>query len=319
MHLYEQRHRFDILSSEFLPQFESGGVNVVVASIFLEDRFVSGQALQAGLGQIARLYAEVERCPRFCICRSFDEIQQARDGGKIALIIGMEGAEPLGDDVDRLRIFFELGLRVLSLTHARPNAAAKGAAFSADGSPPEGLSDFGRELVRECERLGIIIDLAHINPAGFDEILQITTSTPIVSHTNARKFYDIDRNLSDEQILAIGRRGGIIGINSILVSPRPEEATIDRYLEHAEHVRELIGINGVAIGFDFFEFLYRSWPESEKANFRRKFPNANFIPDLANHSHAFAVVEKMIARGFTDEEIEKILFGNAMRIFKALL
>ena len=85
--------------------------------------------------------------------------------------------------------------------------------------------------MRECEKLGVIIDLAHINPAGFEEILSITTKPPVVSHTNVRSYYDIERNISDEQIKMIGERRGVIGVNCILVSPREEESTLDHYVD----------------------------------------------------------------------------------------
>src|SRR5262249_2711364 len=173
---------------------------------------------------------------------------------KMGLVITMEGVEPLGTDLDLLRVFYELGVRSIGLTHARSNAAGHGGVFAASGSSPEGLKRFGRDGVRECEKVGVIIDLAHSNPTGFDEVLSIATKPPIVSHTNVRRYYDIERNISDEQIKMIGERGGIIGINSVLVSPREEESTMDRYIDHMEHVADLIGINCVGIGFDFFEF-----------------------------------------------------------------
>lgn len=319
MHLYEERHRADVLATEFLPGIESGGIGVIVAAIYIEDRYLDGQAAVVGLDQIARLCAEMERCDRFAICRSYSEIEKARAAGRVALIIALEGAEPLGIDLDLLRVFYELGLRSIGLTHARRNAAAAGAVFAANASPPDGLTDFGRDLVHECERLGIIIDLAHINPAGFDEILKITARPPIISHTNARKFYDIDRNVTDVQIRAIGRRGGVVGVNSILVSPHQNEATIDRFIDHIEHVTELIGIDGVAIGFDFLEFIYRRWPEKARAEFHEKSPHVHFIPDLTSHDHTPNLVAKLIERGFSDEQIEKILCGNAMRVFRQLL
>src|SRR5205085_11707595 len=140
------------------------------------------------------------------------EISRAVDSKKIGFLITMEGVEPLGDDLDLLRAFYELGLRAIGLTHARTNAAGHGGIFAASGSSPEGLTPFGRDLVRECERLGIIVDLAHVNPAGFKEIVDLTTKPLIVSHTNARKFYDAERNISDEQIKMIGQRRGVVGV-----------------------------------------------------------------------------------------------------------
>lgn len=319
MDLYEKRARRNVLTTDFLPDLEAGGIGVAGVALYLEDRYLPEMALRVALDQIARVYAEADQSDRFAICKNCQEILQARAKNKIALLITMEGVEPLGSDLDLLRVFYELGLRSLCLTHVRRNAAGDGALFAASGSPRDGLTAFGRELVRACETLGVIIDLAHLSPAGFDDICEITTKPLIVSHTNARRYYDIERNVTDEQIKMVGERGGVIGINAVLVSPRKEEATIDRYIDHIEHVRDLIGINGVAIGFDFFEFIYRQFSTEEQAAFQKKFTHAHFIPELSNHSQSRALTRRLIERGFSDEEIEKILFRNWMRIFEQWL
>src|SRR5438094_1328831 len=198
------------------------------------------------------------------------------------MVITMEGVEPLGEDLNLLRAFYELG-------------------------------------VRECERLGIVIDLAHINPKGFEDIVDLTSKPLIVSHTNVRTFYDIERNASDEQIKIIGERGGVVGVNAILVSPDPKTSTIDRYVDHIEHVINLIGIDGVGIGFDFCEYLFQQLPQSVRAELAAKLTTPHFIPDLTNHSHARNLTRKLIERGFSDEQIEKILRGNWLRVFKEWL
>jgi membrane dipeptidase len=319
MDLYEKRERENVLETEFLPEIEAGNIGVVGVAIYIEDRYLQDAGLRVALDQIARLYAETQACGQFAICKSYHDIQKAREEGKVALLITMEGAEPLGIDLNLLRVFYELGVRSIGLTHARSNAAGHGGIFASGGSSPEGLSEFGRELVRECEALGVIIDLAHINPAGFDDVLSITTKPPIVSHTNPRRYYDIERNISDDQIKMIGKRRGVIGVNSVLVSATAEQSTLDHYVDHIEHIASLIGIDGVAIGFDFFEFIYSQWPESAKKELAEKFTTPQFIPDLRNHSHARNLTHKLIERGFSDEQIEKILRGNWLRIFKDLL
>ena len=205
--------------------------------------------------------------------------------------------------MNQLRVFYELGVRSIGLTHARSNAAGHGGIFAASGSPTEGLTAFGRDVVRECEALGVIIELAHINPAGFEEILSLTTKPPIVSHTNIRRYYDIERNVSDEQIKMIGARHGVIGVNSILVGPRAEESTLDHYVDHIEHIANLIGIDGVGIGFDFFEFIYRQWPESRQNELAAKLTTPHFIPDLTNHSNTRNLTRKLIEREFSDADI----------------
>jgi membrane dipeptidase len=319
MVLYDKRARKNVLTTDFLPDFEAGDIGVVGVALYLEDKYLPELGLRVALDQIARLYTEVSESDRFAISRSYREILRAREQNKIALLITMEGVEPIGTDLDLLRVFYELGLRSLCLTHVRRNAAGDGGLFAASGSSRDGLTVFGREVVLECERLGIIIDLAHISPAGFDEIFEMTTKPLIVSHTNARRYFDLERNVSDEQIKMVGERGGVLGINSVLVSPKKEEATVDRYVDHIEHVRDLIGIEGVAIGFDFFEFIFRQWPKAKQIAFQKKFTHAHFVPELANHSQSRALTRKLIERGFADEEIEAILFRNWMRIFEQWL
>jgi membrane dipeptidase len=319
MDLYEKRERENVLATEFLPELDAGNINVVGVAIYIEERYLPETGLRVALDQIARLFAEAHACTRFEICKSYHEIQEAREAGKIALLITMEGAEPLGTDLNLLRAFYELGVRSIGLTHARRNAAGDGGVFASSGSSRDGLTGFGRDLVRECEALGVIIDLAHINPAGFKDILSITTEPPIVSHTNVRRFYDIERNISDDQIKMIGERRGVIGVNSVLVSSKEEQSTLDHYVDHIEHIASLIGIDGVAVGFDFFEFIYSRWPESAKKELAEKFTTPHFIPDLRNHSHTRNLTGKLIERGFSDEQIEKILRGNWLRIFQEWL
>ena len=319
MDLYEKRQRKSVLETEFLPELEVGNVGVVGVAIYIENRYLPDSGLRVALDQIARLYAETQACSRFAISKSYHDIQKAREDRKIALVITMEGVEALGTDLNLLRAFYELGVRSIGLTHARSNAAGHGGIFASSGSSQKGLTEFGRDLVRECEALGVIVDLAHINAAGFNEVLSMTTKPPIVSHTNVRRYYDIERNISDEQIKMIGERRGVIGINSVLVGPKKEESTLDRYVDHIEYVTNLIGINGVGVGFDFFEFIYSQWPESAKRELAEKLTTPQFIPDLRNHAHARNLTRKLIERGFNDQQIEKILRGNWLRIFEEWL
>jgi membrane dipeptidase len=317
--LFLSRPRRNVVATDFLPEFEAGDIGVLGVALYVEDQYLGEQSLRVALDQIALLLAEIEVTPRLTLCRTFAEIERAQTEGRIGLLLTMEGAEPLGDDLDLLPIFYELGLRSISLTHARVNAAAAGGIFAPSGSPVDGLTTFGRDLVQECERLGIMLDLAHINPAGFEEICALTTKPLIVSHSNTRRFFDIERNISDEQIKTIGARGGVIGINAILVSPKKEEATLDRYVDHIEHVANLIGIDGVGIGFDFCEVLFQLMPVAEREALEAKLTRPHFLPDLRNHAHARNLTRKLIERGFSDAQIEKVLRGNWLRVLRQML
>lgn len=319
MDLYEKREREHVLRADYLPALQAGGIGVLAAAIYVDDQYLPEMALRVALDEVARLSAELSLTDSFALCRNFADIVQTRQAGKIALLLTMEGVEPLGNDINLLRVFYELGLRVLGLTHARRNAAGSGGLFLPRGSPLDGLTPFGRQVVQQCETLGIIVDLAHISPAGFEEVVAIAARPVIVSHTNARKFFDVERNISDEQIRQVGQRGGVIGVNSVLVSPIKEHATLDTYIDHIEHIAGLIGIDGVAIGFDFFKFIYDSWPTPLKAEFDAKLSNIHFPELLSDHSQARNLTRRLIERGFGDEDIEKILYRNWMRVLKELL
>ena len=220
-----------MLTTDFLPDMRAGDIGVVGVAIYIEDDYLPEMALRVALAQIARLQVEVERTPDFAICRSYAEIVAARQAGQIALLITMEGVEPLGGDPDMLRIFHQLGVRCLGLTHARRNLAGDGGVFAPSGSSSQGLTGFGKELVRLCEQLGIIVDLAHLNPAGVDDVLAMATKPVIISHTNPRAFFDIERNSSDEQIRRVGELGGVIGLGAVLLSDQASKATVEGYVD----------------------------------------------------------------------------------------
>lgn len=319
MDLYEKRDRTGVLNTDYLPELEAGGIGVLGVAIYIEDQYLPEMGLRVALDQIARLYSEVEVSPRFAICRSSAEIAAARAANKIALLITLEGVEPLGADLNLLRVFYELGLRSVGLTHARRNMAGDGGIFAPSGSSRHGLTSFGKEVVKECEALGIMVDLAHLNPVGIDDVLAMTTRPPIYSHINPRAFFDIERNASDDHIRAVGQRGGIVGVNAALISPPGTAATLDRYIDNIDYVIELVGMDNVGIGFDFFEFIYKQMSPKAQAEMDANLAPLSLIPDLVNHAHAPNLTRRLIERGYRDDDIEKILYKNWLRIFKELL
>src|SRR5207245_665744 len=119
MDLYEKRAQPNVLANEFLAEFETGGMGIIGAAIYIEDRYLPERGLQVALDQIARLYTEAEQSKRCVICRTHDEISRALNSKQTGFLITMEGVEPLGDDLDLLRAFYELGVRAIGLTHAR--------------------------------------------------------------------------------------------------------------------------------------------------------------------------------------------------------
>jgi len=318
MDLYERRHRTGIIGEELWPQVTAGGIGVIAAAIYLDGKYLPEMALRVALDQVARLHEEVAHDNRFVVCRNSHDIAQARAKHQVAFLITMEGVEPLGTDLDLLRVFYELGVRSIGLTHARRNMAANGGVFAPTGSSPEGLTAFGKAVVRKCEDLGILIDLAHLNPAGIEDVLAITTKPLCITHTNARRFFDIERNSTDDQMRAVAARGGVIGANAALVSPDKDTTTLDRYLDHIDYMVEVAGIDHVGIGFDFFEFIYNNMSEADKRSINQ-LTTVKFIPDLVHHGHAPNVTRKLIERGYSDDDIEKVLYRNWERLLSEVI
>src|SRR5438552_14528106 len=149
MDLYEKRDRTNVLATDYLPELEAGNIGVLGVAIYIEDRYMPEMGLRVALDQIARVCTEAEQCARLAICKSYQEILHARKDRKIALLITMEGVEPLGTDLELLRVFYELGVRAIGLTHARRNAAGDGGVFAPSGSSRDGLTEIGRASCRE--------------------------------------------------------------------------------------------------------------------------------------------------------------------------
>ena len=318
--LYEKRvnrrEPVGVLGRDFWQQFHDGGIGVAGAAIYLDDRYLPELALRVALDQLALLHEEVAHDPRFAVCRDSDEIEAAWAAGRIGFLLTMEGVEPLGSDIHLLRVFHELGVRCIGLTHVRRNLAGDGGLIAPSGSSPQGLSPFGRTVVDACEELRILIDLAHLNPAGVQDVLDRTRGPLIISHTNPRRFYDLERNSSDAQMRAVAERGGVIGISTVLLSASKDEATAAAFVDQVAYVAGLVGVDHVGLGFDFFDFIYRAMPPEDKAAFEQALATVHLPPDLLHHGDVSTVTRLLVERGFGDDEIAKILRENWLRVLR---
>jgi len=318
--LYEKRvNKYEpigVLGRDFWQQLYDGGIGLVGAAIFLEDRYLPELALRVAIDQLSLLHEEVAHDPRFAVCRDSAEIEAARAEGRIGILLTMEGVEPLGSDIHLLRAFHELGVRCIGLTHVRRNLAGDGGLIAPSGSSSQGLSPFGRAVVDACTELRILIDLAHLNPAGVDDVLARTHGPLVISHTNPRRFYNIERNSSDAQMQAVAERGGVIGISSVLLSANEDGATAAAYVDQIAYVAELVGIDHVGLGFDFFDFIYRAMPAEEKAAFEQQLAAVHLPRDLLDHSDAPTVTRLLAEHGFDDADIAKVLRENWLRVLR---
>jgi len=306
-----ERH---VIETSYLPEFLSGGINTVVAAVFVDSAFVPEMALRKALQQISSLHDEVRESNQIAICRTAEELEQARSEGKLSFILSLEGADPLYNDLSMLRIFYELGVRMMGLTWSRRNFAGEGSDFTPyPRRRSSGLSDFGLQLVEAAGAIGMLIDVSHLNDEGFRDVMEVAKGPVIASHSNCRILTRTMRNLSDEQITAIARHGGVIGINSIsmFVAERDEDANVDHMVRHIDHVVNLVGIEHVGIGLDLTDAFLKYVATEDLARMSRK-P----FDILKGHAELPKLQETLSKRGYSAEHIGLILGGNFERVFK---
>lgn len=314
------RDRKNVIDEDWLPGMRKGGIDVRVAAIFSGGTYVPELALRRGLDLVAVLYNEIDESSSLMLCTSADDIRKAKENEKIGLILGMEGAEPLGRDIQLLRIFYALGLRVLGLTHGARNYAGDGAfIFSLPKTGKiGGLSDFGVRLVEEANRLGIVIDVSHLNEPGFWDVVENTQAPVIASHSNCRALFDHPRGLWDDQIKAIAERGGVVGINALalFVNQRSEDATIYQLLDHLDHIVSVGGVESAGLGFDFCDYLSKYMSVVELEDEKARLGYTGPVQGLSGDVDVPKIIAVLVKRGYKDEDIRLILGGNFLRVFE---
>jgi len=288
---------------EHLDELEAGGIKCQIFALWNPDYFTSiyhQTALMRALQMVNVFFSELEKqSERITLCTNFSDITKAIEEGKLSAVLSIEGGEPLMGDVRMLRIFYMLGVRALGLTWYPRNKLADGSWELRSNS---GLSTFGAEVVEEMNKLGMIVDVSHINERGFWDVIDISKSSIIASHSNCRALCDHHRNLTDDQIRAVADKEGAMGITyvSAFLDKRYEKATVERVLDHIDHAVELAGTDHVGLGSDY----------SGLRSGRKGLEDITQVPNIT---------KGLVSRGYSDCEIEKIMGGSFLRIFKNVL
>lgn len=312
--IQRERGKTKVIETDYYPRFVEGGVNVIVASIFVDSIFLPEMGLRKALSQISALYEEVKESPdKLMICLNGEDMNVAKKSNKIGFLFSIEGAEPIGTDLSLLRVFYELGVRNLGLVWSRRNAVGDGSFFHPTKEGKKGgISSFGVKVIEEAERLGITIDVSHLNDEGFWDVIEIANKPIIASHSNARAICRTMRNLTDEQIQAISASNGVIGVNaaSMLVGNNDESSTLDQFMKHLDHLVSVAGIEHVGLGLDLCEDFMKYVSPDDLASFPRR-P----FDVVSGHQSIPRLIEGLVNRGYSEAEIEALMGKNIQRIF----
>ncbi|HLJ80298.1 MAG TPA: dipeptidase [Ktedonobacterales bacterium] len=271
----------------------------------LADAVGTDYALRTAMAVTASLFRlEAESAGQVKVVRTASELETCLGNGVLAAILHFEGAEAIDSDLNALDVFYQAGLRSLGLVWSRPNAFACGVPFAYPRSPDTGpgLTDAGRRLVGACNRLGVLVDLAHINERGFWDVADITDAPLVVTHAGVHAICPATRNLTDKQLDAIGASGGVAGITYATSMIRPDgghegDVPLSVVVDHIAYIADRIGIEHVALGSDF--------------------DGAGMPDDLKDAAHLPNLIAALRERGFDDAALRKVTHENWLRVLRA--
>ena len=280
-----------------LPRLVEGGVDCQCFAIYTGRQENQPGALKSALQMVDVFDRECKANTMIKQVYSYDDILKANESKKVGALLAIEGAEPLMGDLGLLRIFYQLGVRMISLTWNWRTPFADGLAAKRSESK---LTDLGVNAIREMERLGIVYDASHLCDTCFWDVVEIKKGPFIASHSNCRAVRDHPRNLTDDMIAALADHKGVMGMNFAPDFISEEKPTLEKLVDHIDHVATLVGVDYVGLGSDFDGIS--STPEG--------------LEDVSKMSN---VTKELMRQGYSDGEIIKILGGNHLRVFKEIL
>ena len=318
-----------------IARLRAGGVGAQFWSVYVPVELTGQSAVTATLEEIDTVHRLVRRYPEtFELALTADDIERIFHAGKIASLIGMEGGHSIDNSIAALRMFYRLGARYMTLTHAKNTAWADSAT---DDPKFGGLTPFGEEIVREMNWLGMLVDLSHVSPETMDDAIRVSAAPVIFSHSSARAVNDVPRNVPDNILQLLPKNGGVVMVTFVpgFLSPKVaawnklqtaeqtrlaqqypnDQAAVTRGVDawtkanpapravvsdaadHVDHIRKVAGIDHIGLGGDFDGIT--SVPEG--------------LEDVSKYP---ALTAELLRRGYTDDDIKKILGLNVLRVMR---
>ncbi len=316
------KRRFDgqegSLRSEWLPRLRAGGVRVVVCAVYIDSIYLPEGALRRAVQLVDALLEEIVACrDEIELALTGADVERITGDGKIAAILAFEGAEPMGQDLSALRLFYRLGMRMLSFAWMRRTAFGDGAW---ENDSRGGLTRLGRDAVREMNRLGIIADVSHASDQTTWDILETSARPVIASHSNARALQVHPRNLTDEMIEAIAASRGLVGVVAVAGYIADSEPTVARWADHVDHIVKLAGIDHVGVGCDFYDDIMAMGASQEIPAWN---PGGGLgqlsFAGMRNWEDLLSLTAELTRRGYTEADLRKIYRENFSRVMGVVL
>ena len=323
-----------------IPRMREGGLSAIFFSIWISSKILGPDAVKQALDQIDAVRETVRKHPNdFLLATSAADIREAKRQHKIAALIGVEGGHMMGNDLSVLRTFAALGVRYMTLTHMDNNEWADS---STDKPAHNGLTDFGKDVVREMNRLGIIVDVAHVSDKTFYDALEVSKAPVFSSHSSCRAICNAPRNMTDDMMRALAKNGGVIQINYHVGFLSQEfrdyeKAHPDAEKEINEEIKKRCGDNeacklttGDQVVRDFMEagkLPKVDWTKIvehidhavkiagiDHVGLGSDFDGAVMPIGMQDVSHLPQITDALLKKGYSESDIRKILGENTLRV-----
>ncbi len=297
----------------FLPQLERWkriGTDVVFLNVGFGD---------AGIEEHIRVIANFRNWLKahpddYVIIQTVDDIQRARSTGRLAVGFDIEGANAIGDQTSLIQLYYDLGVRWMLLAYNRNNRVGGGCQ-----DDDTGLTTFGREVIDEMERVGMMVCCSHTGYRTTMDVMEYSSKPVILSHSNARALHDHPRNVTDDVMRACARTGGVVGLNGIGIFLGNNDTSTDAFVRHVDYVIQLLGPEHVALGIDYA--VDQKEIEEYVAKMRATFP-----PGLGYESGVRMIppeqlpeiVERLLHMGYGEDDLRGLLGANLLRVANAV-
>jgi membrane dipeptidase len=326
-----------------IPRMREGGLDAIFFSIWVDGKVTGEEAVTQALRQIDAVRFQVMKQPRdLVLVTTADSIRKAAAEGRIAVLMGVEGGHMIANDLANLRKFFDLGVRYMTLTHM---VNTDWADSSTDMPKSAGLSDFGREVVRAMNRLGMMVDVSHVSDATFDDVLEVSKAPVIASHSSARALSHVPRNLNDRMIRDLGAHGGVMQVNyhmgylsqAFTTAVKANDGRIDKAIE--AEAEERCGDDDACQTIAGSEFTRKrveagtlprvEWTQivnhidhaakvagADHVGLGSDFDGANMPYGMEDVAGLPKITQALLERGYKPEQVRGILGGNLLRVME---
>lgn len=292
------------LRNATLPRYAAAGFGMVSLSLCSD-----AEGLEAVLQLLAKTRREIQANEALALVGSVADIRSAREAGRLAVALNLQGTRNLGGNLDLLELYYALGIRQITLVYNYKSAVGDGCHERTDG----GLSRYGLDLVRAMNNAGILVDVSHSGRRTSLDVIDGSEAPVIFSHSNPKALWKHDRNIDDEQAKACAARGGWIGAVGVGIFMGEDDSSTETYFRQIDHWAQLVGPEHVGLGTDYvydsesMQAYMRSVKSPESGNYDR-------MTAFVQPEQMPALVERMLTAGYSDSAILGILGGNYLRI-----